>query len=233
MDFRSFKGTVANSSKFIRFKAKVSGIAFFSCLRASDEKAKPAQPSLEATEEALAARYRQYARAPVSRRLDWGDQPYARLDCSREKPALRARTGPPGPCACSKSRQSSGAHRQGPAAPGATFDGNKPVSGCGRGVRMAAANARQHRLAVPEAKRDTVAEPSARPQEFARRNSRDLRPAPSRWIRLNAEAYRLLAEMERDPDRARLPMQEAVKRSRRESVAVFWLLNDSFLSPGL
>jgi hypothetical protein len=45
---------------------------------------------------------------------------------------------------------------------------------------------------------------------------------------LNAEAYRFLAEMTADPDRARMLMQEAVNRSRRESVAVFWLLNDSF-----
>jgi hypothetical protein len=45
---------------------------------------------------------------------------------------------------------------------------------------------------------------------------------------LNSEAYRLLAELETDPNRTRLLMQEAAKRSRRESIAVFWLLNDSF-----
>jgi hypothetical protein len=45
---------------------------------------------------------------------------------------------------------------------------------------------------------------------------------------LNAEAYRLLAETEADPDRERVLMQEAVKRSRHESAAVFWLLNDGF-----
>jgi hypothetical protein len=45
---------------------------------------------------------------------------------------------------------------------------------------------------------------------------------------LNAEAYRLLAETEAGPDRARILMQEAVKRSRHESAAVFWLLNDGF-----
>jgi len=45
---------------------------------------------------------------------------------------------------------------------------------------------------------------------------------------LNAHAFRLLAEVEEDPDRIRSLMREAVKRSRRESVAVFWLLNDNF-----
>src|SRR5262249_52828081 len=45
---------------------------------------------------------------------------------------------------------------------------------------------------------------------------------------LNAEAYRLLAEMTADAGQERMLMQEAVNRSRRESVAVFWLLNDSF-----
>ena len=45
---------------------------------------------------------------------------------------------------------------------------------------------------------------------------------------LNARAFRLLGEVENDPDRVRILMREAVKRSRRESVAVFWLLNDSF-----
>lgn len=44
----------------------------------------------------------------------------------------------------------------------------------------------------------------------------------------NARPYRLLAELTDDPARVRRLMQAAVKRSRRESVAVFWLLNDSF-----
>ncbi len=44
---------------------------------------------------------------------------------------------------------------------------------------------------------------------------------------LNAEAVRLLAETESDPGRVRTLMQEAVRRSRRESAALFWLLNDS------
>lgn len=45
---------------------------------------------------------------------------------------------------------------------------------------------------------------------------------------LNATAYRLLAEVTDAPDRVRNLMQEAVKRSRRESIALFWLLNDSY-----
>jgi hypothetical protein len=45
---------------------------------------------------------------------------------------------------------------------------------------------------------------------------------------LNARAFRLLAEVTDDPEQIRALMQEAVKRSRRESTAVFWLMNDSF-----
>ncbi|MBJ7532844.1 hypothetical protein JDN40_01765 [Rhodomicrobium vannielii ATCC 17100] len=44
---------------------------------------------------------------------------------------------------------------------------------------------------------------------------------------LNAKAYRLLAETTDDPDLVRILMREAVKRSRHETVAQFWLLNDS------
>ena len=45
---------------------------------------------------------------------------------------------------------------------------------------------------------------------------------------LNARAFRLLAEISDDADQVRMLMQEAFHRSRRESVAAFWLLNDSF-----
>lgn len=45
---------------------------------------------------------------------------------------------------------------------------------------------------------------------------------------LNASAFRLLAEVTGDPVRSRSLMQEAVRRSRRETAAVFWLLNDSY-----
>lgn len=45
---------------------------------------------------------------------------------------------------------------------------------------------------------------------------------------LNAQAFRLLAEATASADQVRLLMQEALKRSRRESIAAFWLLNDSY-----
>jgi hypothetical protein len=45
---------------------------------------------------------------------------------------------------------------------------------------------------------------------------------------LNARGFRLLAEVSDTPEQTRLLMKEAVKRSRRESIAVFWLLGDSF-----
>jgi len=44
---------------------------------------------------------------------------------------------------------------------------------------------------------------------------------------LNAKAFRLLGEVAPDRDSARVLMQAAVARSRRESIAVFWLLTDS------
>ena len=45
---------------------------------------------------------------------------------------------------------------------------------------------------------------------------------------LNAEAFRLRAETTADHDGARILMQEAARRSRRDAVTLFWLLNDSF-----
>lgn len=45
---------------------------------------------------------------------------------------------------------------------------------------------------------------------------------------LNARAFRLLAEVTDDPEQVRRLMQEAIKRSRRESAAAYWLMNDSF-----
>ena len=45
---------------------------------------------------------------------------------------------------------------------------------------------------------------------------------------LNARAFRLLAETSDDTDQVRALMQKALQRSRRESVAAFWLMNDSF-----
>jgi hypothetical protein len=45
---------------------------------------------------------------------------------------------------------------------------------------------------------------------------------------LNAQAFRLLGETTSDPAEARSLMQEAMRRSRRESAAIFWLLNDAY-----
>ncbi|MEZ5851437.1 MAG: hypothetical protein R3D68_12400 [Hyphomicrobiaceae bacterium] len=44
---------------------------------------------------------------------------------------------------------------------------------------------------------------------------------------LNAAAYRMLGELSDDIDQTRIYMREAARRSRRETIAVFWLLNDS------
>jgi hypothetical protein len=44
---------------------------------------------------------------------------------------------------------------------------------------------------------------------------------------LNPRAFRLLAEVTADTSQVRLLMQQSLLRSRRESVAAFWLLNDS------
>jgi hypothetical protein len=45
---------------------------------------------------------------------------------------------------------------------------------------------------------------------------------------LNAEGYRLLAETSVKPEEAAALMRAAFDRSRRETIALFWLLNDSF-----
>lgn len=44
---------------------------------------------------------------------------------------------------------------------------------------------------------------------------------------LNAQAFRLLAEVTNGADPARMLMKELLRRSRREAIAAFWLLNDS------
>jgi hypothetical protein len=46
---------------------------------------------------------------------------------------------------------------------------------------------------------------------------------------LNAKALRVIAEVTEDPILVRTYMSAAVQRSRRETQAVFWLLNDSFV----
>jgi hypothetical protein len=93
-----------------------------------------------------------------------------------------------------------------------------------------AAAASQHSDVIaraPEANGRGPGEPP-KEREALKNELRDLAARAIAKDPLNAEAYRLLAEMTADPDRVRQLMQEAVSRSRRESVALFWLLNDSF-----
>ena len=45
---------------------------------------------------------------------------------------------------------------------------------------------------------------------------------------LNAEAFRLLGETTDSPNSVRVLMQEVLKRSRRHSIALLWLLNDRY-----
>ena len=88
--------------------------------------------------------------------------------------------------------------------------------------------------AVPTLSADYGRRPASREHELiaARDALRDeIRELALRVIAadpLNARAFRLLAETSDDTDQVRVLMQKALQRSRRESVAAFWLLNDSF-----
>jgi hypothetical protein len=64
-------------------------------------------------------------------------------------------------------------------------------------------------------------------REALRKTIRDLAARAIANDPLNASAYRLLAEVTSGSDRVRLLMQQSLKRSRREAIAAFWLLNDS------
>ena len=68
------------------------------------------------------------------------------------------------------------------------------------------------------------------PQDEREALRREIRRLAVRTIAnepLNAKAFRLLAEVTHSPEQVRVLMQEAIRRSRRESVALFWLLHDS------
>jgi len=91
---------------------------------------------------------------------------------------------------------------------------------------------------LPEASEDTIgklppAPQAGAPESVDRRGLREeIRSLALRTLEndpLNATAYRLLGEIADTPDRARILMREAVRRSQREAIAQFWLLNDSFL----
>ena len=79
---------------------------------------------------------------------------------------------------------------------------------------------------LPEAEPGSVPGPS-RAFEDLRKEIRNVAIRTIANDPLNAKAFRVLAEMTSGPDRVRLLMQEALKRSRREAVALVWLLNDS------
>ena len=78
--------------------------------------------------------------------------------------------------------------------------------------------------ALPEARED---EP-LRESENLRGDIRDLALRALANDPLNAWAYRSLAEVVGDADQVRFLMQKAFECSRRESIAIFWLLNDSY-----
>lgn len=72
--------------------------------------------------------------------------------------------------------------------------------------------------------------PAATPAEIEARRAK-IRDLASRIIAqapLNAAAYRLLGDASDDPDIRRQAMIDAVARSRRETVAVFWLLQHDY-----
>jgi len=79
---------------------------------------------------------------------------------------------------------------------------------------------------LPEAEGGSIQQPKGE-RDALRREIRHLAVRALTNDPLNAKAYRLLAETTDDPDHVRILMREAAKRSRHESIAQFWLLNDS------
>ncbi len=80
-------------------------------------------------------------------------------------------------------------------------------------------------LSLPEAKQG---ENELAEREDLRAEIRDLALRALSNDRLNARAYRALAEVFSDADQTRYFMQKAFERSRRETIAAFWLINDSY-----
>ncbi|QFR33448.1 hypothetical protein [Ancylobacter sp. TS-1] len=76
----------------------------------------------------------------------------------------------------------------------------------------------------------TAPTPTATPAEIEARRAtiRDLASRIIAQAPLNAAAYRLLGDASDDPDIRRQAMIDAVARSRRETVAVFWLLQHDY-----
>ncbi|ADH90502.1 hypothetical protein Snov_3227 [Ancylobacter novellus DSM 506] len=72
--------------------------------------------------------------------------------------------------------------------------------------------------------------PAASPEELAARREaiRDLATRALAQAPLAADAYRMLGDTSEDLDATRRAMTEAVARSRRETVAAFWLLHQAY-----
>lgn len=68
-----------------------------------------------------------------------------------------------------------------------------------------------------------------RTRELRRVEIRELAKRALQWDPLNARAHRLIGEMAPSIDEARTAMSAAVALSRHETMAVYWLLNDSFV----
>ena len=79
----------------------------------------------------------------------------------------------------------------------------------------------------PEAKADRVEEPAGE-LDGLRKEIRQLAIQTIANDPLNAGAFRFLAETTDSPEGVRFLMQETLKRSRRNSIALLWLLNDRF-----
>ncbi len=80
---------------------------------------------------------------------------------------------------------------------------------------------------LPQAKTgDGGLEPSGE-REKLRRAIRDLALRAAANDPLNAQAFRLVAEVSGGAGETRMLMQQSIERSRHESIAAFWLLNDS------
>jgi hypothetical protein len=81
---------------------------------------------------------------------------------------------------------------------------------------------------LPEAKTRAHSQEPPIEREALRSEIRKIAAETIKADPLNAQAFRLLGEVTGESEEVRRLMQDAVKRSRRESLALFWLLNDSF-----
>jgi hypothetical protein len=95
-------------------------------------------------------------------------------------------------------------------------------------LALAAAVQSEGSGAAPRQGRPPVAEQRARMEEI-RSRIRTLATAIIAAEPLNARGFRLLAEVTENTDEVRALMLAALQRSRRESAALFWLLNDNFV----